>query len=148
MKRVFQCPSCGAPLGAQSTARTESPPACPHCDWRSIPVPKPSRIPRELLKALFLGVAGIVLGALIAHSQLVALFLFVALGPLATVQIARRSTGAWWLQVLVYSAALAFGMILFSDGLTISVGDWQAPTSGAVISAVAGILAGLLGRPA
>lgn len=147
MKRVFQCPSCGAPLGAQATPRRESPPACPHCGWRSVSIPKPSQILRELLKALFLTLAGIILGALIAHSQLAALFLFVALGPLATVQIARRVTGAWWLQVFVYSAALAAGMILFSDGLTLAAGDWQAPVSGAVICAIAGILAGLLGRP-
>lgn len=147
MKRIFHCPSCGAPLGAQSP-QTEEPPACPRCGWRSVPAPKSSPIPRELFKALSLGLAGVFLGSLVAHSQLLALFLFLALGPLATIQIARRSTGAWWFQVLVYSTALALGMILFSDGLTVSAGDWQAPASGAVISAVAGILAGLLGRPA
>lgn len=147
MKRVFECPSCGVPLGGPPTLPAETPPACPHCGWRSIPAPTSSPIPREFFKALILGLAGLLLGALIAHSQLLALALFLALGPIATVQIARRITGVWWLQVLVYSAALAFGMILFSDGQTVSAGDWQAPASGAVISAVAGILAGLLGRP-
>ncbi|MBL9174308.1 MAG: hypothetical protein JNL10_12290 [Verrucomicrobiales bacterium] len=148
MNRQFQCPSCGAPLGAHSSLSTESPPACPHCGWRSAPAPTPSRLPRELLKSVFAGLAGILLGALIGHSQLMALFLFLALGPLATIQIARKTTGIWWLQVLVYSAALAIGMILWNDGQTVSAGDWRAPASGAILSAVSGILAGLLGRPA
>ena len=38
-------------------------------------------------------------------------------------------------------------MILFSDdGVTVSAGDWKAPASSLIISAVAGVLAGLLGR--
>ncbi|MFO1460081.1 MAG: hypothetical protein U1G08_11805 [Verrucomicrobiota bacterium] len=127
----------------------EIPTACPHCGWRTVPIRHSSQIPRELFKTLVVVLAGILLGALIAHSQLLALFLFLAFGPLATVQIGRRISGAWWLQILVYSGALAIGMILFSDdGVTVSAGDWKAPASVAIISAVAGILAGLLGRPA
>lgn len=91
--------------------------------------------------------AGMAAGALIAHSLLLVLMAFAALGPIVSWNIGRRAGGGWWLWVMAYSMALGFGIYLFPDGQTVVVGDWRTPLSACVLTAVAGILPGLFSHP-
>jgi hypothetical protein len=95
------------------------------------------------MQLVMIGLGGLVAGAVVAHSMVVVLFAFLALGPLAAITLSRRSPGHQVSWVLTYSVSFGLGILWFADGQTVPPNAWHQATSAASITAFFGWVSGL-----